>query len=553
MARIGPSLALVAYADAWLSGAKVVVFGDAGSLLPERLLERGARFVSVYDTDPARVAEATQRASLTNVSFAPLEQAGNARDGAFDVGIVEDIGGGGPAATRLLEALAKALGRRGVALVATRNSAVNQALIELPGAQNAAGYYDLHELVRAHFDEVRMLGQTPFVGYAIADFGAETDDDIHIDTALVPGGAEEPEWFIALASQRELVAEAFSVIQLPFTALGRAGRKDEVERTRQSEKRALARVAQLEGELAKREAAQVEQRSKAQSAEVQRLQEQLVERDKWLKGLEARAATADQRADEMQQELERLREDNTAQRSELSRLQGAAGEGTRLKSKLEEDRTSLRQELTTAQKELANARRQHDAELAGARKQHDAELANARKQYDAEHAHKLKAEQELDVLRKRLAEQQAELGSRAAKLAELNQELAQQSEALAQRSEEPDPEVSNLEAQLRERGQEVTRLEHALAETERFGKQLIIELERAKLVGGGPSNADVTRLSQRNAELEANLEATRWAIAQLESSAAAPAHAAAQPGSQAERLAPGAAPGIEQPAQTLAG
>src|ERR1700754_3273280 len=112
MARVVPSLALVAYADAWLSAAKVIVFGDALSALPEQLIERGARLVYVYDSDPARVAEATQRASSASVSFAPLEQAGSlARDGAFDLGIIEDVGSGGPPASRLLESLARALGR----------------------------------------------------------------------------------------------------------------------------------------------------------------------------------------------------------------------------------------------------------------------------------------------------------------------------------------------------------------------------------------------------------------------------------------------------------
>ena len=54
--RVSPSLALAAYAEAWISGAKVIVFGNALSPLPERLLERGARHVHVYDSDAERVA-----------------------------------------------------------------------------------------------------------------------------------------------------------------------------------------------------------------------------------------------------------------------------------------------------------------------------------------------------------------------------------------------------------------------------------------------------------------------------------------------------------------
>jgi chromosome segregation ATPase len=584
----------------------VIVFGDALSALPEQLVERGARLVYVYDSDPTRVAEATQRASSASVSFAPLEQAGSlARDGGFELGIIEDVGAGGPQAARQLESLARALGRRGVALIATRNPDAQQRLIETASTDTPLGYYPLHELVRAHFSEVRMLGQAPFVGYAIVDFGADSEDEINIDTALVPGGAEQPEWFVALASQNELRAEGFSVIQLPFAGMGQRGpRHAEVERARVAEKRALARITKLEADLAEAGAAgQALPGAGAQSnkAELERLQRELGERDKWLEGLEARAATADQRADEMQVELEHLREEASARQAELERLKSSGGDGARLKTKLEEDKSVLRQELLGLRKQLDDQRkqfdeqrrqfddrRQHDdsrrsqddsrrqlddyrrqldeqkRQLDELRHQHDdakrreddarrqldeqkklledgrrqveeqkrsfdeqkKQLDEARRQldeqrrkhdelkrrHDDELGYKSRSGAELDDMRRNLAEATLRLDEQTAQVVALTRQL---SDGAA----EPAEEIARLEEQLRERGHEVARLEQALGETERFGKQLIVQLEALKQGPGDASAADVERLSRRNAELEANLESARWTISQLESAA----------------------------------
>lgn len=544
MARVGPSLALVAYADAWLSAAKVVVFGDATSTLPEQLVERGARMVYVFDHDPARVAEATQRSSSPHVSFAPIEQAATlTRDGAFDLGIVEDIGSGAVAA-RTLETLARALGRRGVALIATRNPDVTQRLIEA-SSEPALGYYELHELVRGQFQHVRMLGQSPFVGYAVVDFGAENEEDIAFDTGLVPGGAEQPEWFLALASQRELEAGAFSVIQLPFAGIApKAPRHAEIERARLAEKRALARVAKLEAELA--EQARAGSEAPSLRAEVERLQAALAERDKWLTGLEERAATADQRADDMQAELERLRDSAVAKAQELDRLRGPAGEGARRRRG--DDERGASQELSALRQKLEELRHKYDE----AKKQRDdlqKQLAEAQKQADETRRQRESARGEQDELRSKLDEQRRQLTTLQKKLdeetrraeraladqvalqnaaadatrrlEEQSKELGELTKKLAEGEAEPNDDIARLEEQLRERGREVARLEAALVETERFGKRLLAELEALRDAPKEATLEQLDRLAQKNAELAADLEATRWTIAQLEAASGA--------------------------------
>ena len=214
------SVALAAYAEPVLEGRRVVVFGDSSSGLAEQLLERGARLVHVYDPDPARVAESSVKNGSQNIAIAALSDMGLAlRDGVFDVALVDDLTLTGPAHS-VLKRLRRALSPRGVALVAAPNPEVSRRL--LPGGptfDSALDYYQLYDAVSSEFSNVRMLGQTPFVGFVVADFAAQGTPEPSLDTAFVPGGAEEPEWFIALASAVPLRLDALQIVQLPLDIL----------------------------------------------------------------------------------------------------------------------------------------------------------------------------------------------------------------------------------------------------------------------------------------------------------------------------------------------
>ncbi len=509
--RAAPSLALAAYAETWISGAKVIVLGDALSPLAERLVERGARLVQVYDRDPARVAEATALNRSRQVSFSALEAAGSAaRDGVFDFGIVEDLAAL-PRAAEPLQALRRALGRRGMALIAARNPEVSRSLIPAaqppagPGAGSAEeplGYYELFELVSQHFEEVRMLGQTAFVGYAVADFAAAEDSDVRLDTAFLPGGAEEPEWFLALASTLPVTAEAFSVIQLPLADLPAApapADRQELEQLEQSLERAQARIAELERARSAPEPAR-ETRDNArgprgedtQRRELEALRAELQKREQWLAALESRATTADQRADEAQAELEQLSQREAQAAGQRKQLERELEEALRAKRSLEDAQLTLRRHL----EELEQG--------SGATARSVTEL-----------------ERRAGALSTQLDELRAQLGSAEREKAELRAQLtAVESERAALREasqEESAAELRELEAQLVERGKEVARLEQELQQTERFGRQLIAQLQTAKAgaAPAGGSQGELERLGRRNAELEADLEAARWTISSL--------------------------------------
>jgi len=318
------SVALAAYAEPLLDGRRVIVFGDSSSNLAEELLVRGARLVHVYDPDPTRVAEAATRNTSRNISIAPLAETGlAAREGAFDVGIVEDLPLTGPAHS-VLKRLRRALGPRGVALVAAPNVEARSRLLTRGSVVDGAlDYYQLYDAVAAEFQNVRMLGQTPFVGFAVVDFAAQDTPEPSLDTAFVPGGAEEPEAFIALASTYPLRLDEFSVIQLPLGSVLRSrdgsSSADELVRVREAEQRAQEHAANLEAELFQvRTELRAARGRHPDTNELATLRLELGQRDRWIAELEARSGVADARADEAETELERLRE-------EIERERNAAG------------------------------------------------------------------------------------------------------------------------------------------------------------------------------------------------------------------------------------
>jgi hypothetical protein len=577
--RVSPSVALAAYAEAWINGAKVVVFGDALSLLAERLVERGARHVQVYDANAIRAAEASAASKLKQVSYASLDLAGSTlRDGVFDVGIVEDLAVAGQDSKALLTTLGRVLSRRGLALIGSRNPDVPERLIpsDVPSEQ-PLGYYDFYDAVSQHFEEVRMLGQTPFVGYAIADFSAADASDVRIDTALLPGGAEEPEWFLALASALPVSTDAFSVIQLPLSELELGGgdrreaepaAKDAVERAeleRAELERAAVKIDELEAALAalaaegareaEKHAAERARDAERFAAERARDAEKLAaERSREAeKHAAERAREAEKVATERAREAEKLAErsrdvEKQAERSRDGDRQSRDAEKRALEKAFKEKLSALQAELdkreewlTGLESRAATADQRADEAQAEIERR-NVDLRKAKEQVtrlehqleeerrakrlveDAARAQK----QELDkALRRaeadaqRASELAAESKKLSARVTELSLALAESEKKAKVAAEEGDEEVraelTQLEALLKERAAEVARLTAALHETERFGRQLIIKLSQLEAAREpAPASPEVDALMRRIAELSADLEAARWTISSLE-------------------------------------
>jgi SAM-dependent methyltransferase len=322
-----PSIALAAYAEPLASNRRVLVFGNALASLSLQLLERGARSVHVCDADAVRASEASARNRSTQISFSSLAESDlSLRDGSFELTLVDNLGAFN--ALALLRTAKRALSSRGVAVIACPNPEAAFPLLRsnAPGA-TSLDYYALYDAVAAEFEHVRMLGQTPFVGYAIADFSASGEPEPALDTSFVPGGAEEPDSFIALASNQEVRLDEFAVIQLPTRRmLGSIGLKAE----------APAAPA-----------------STTKDAELARL-------NQWLKELESRASTADERADHAETELEELRPQLDTERQAHVSLKaqhdGLKAQHDGLKAQHDKEVSGLRAELSALRTQASNLR-----------------------------------------------------------------------------------------------------------------------------------------------------------------------------------------------------
>ncbi len=368
-----PSIALAAYAEPLASNRRVLVFGNALASLSLQLLERGARSVHVCDPDALRASEASARNRSTQISFSSLAESDlSLRDGSFELALVDNLGAFD--ALALLRTAKRALGSRGVAVIACPNPEAAFPLLRQAAPSSASlDYYALYDAVAAEFEHVRMLGQTPFVGYAIADFSASGEPEPALDTSFVPGGAEEPDSFIALASAHEVRLDEFSVIQLPTRRLlGSIGLKAEAP-------------------------AAATQAAASKDSELARL-------NQWLKELESRASTADERADHAETELEELRPELESER----RAHAA------LKAQHDKEVSALRAELSALRTQATNLRAessQHVSEVARVKSelaQRDRELAELA----------AKAEQSPE-----LAEFERQLAERGNELRRMEQEL----------------------------------------------------------------------------------------------------------------------------------
>jgi SAM-dependent methyltransferase len=506
---MSPSTALVAYAESLFDGRRVVVVGDASTALAEDLVERGARVVHVLDADAGRAGEAAARNRSRNISFAPLADADVVvREGGFDVAFVPDLAAF-PDRARLIQRVRRALSSRGVALFAARNPEARGSAAGRASPSEPIGYYDLYDLVAGAFDEVRMLGQTPFVGFAVVDFAQAVEPDISFDSGFVPGGAEEPEWYVAAASARSLELDPFMVIQLPARVARGDGPPDaSADPGGPSDTGADPGGARLE------HAAQ-------------------------LATLEAENAVALRTLEAAHADLARARSE-IADRT--AALEAAHDDLARARSEIA-DRTAA---LEAAHADLAHAR----SEIAERDAQRDA-LTRALEENTALLQENIALKAAYDALREDASRAQAvsvapdgaALEALEARIGELEEQAANRAAALAERQArierlEADLERNDavadhaaLEASLAERAGALRRLERDLAETERIGRDLAahvttltrqiadrasVEPLGAAAPDSGPVGSPVST-ARRAAEREADLEAARWAIDELES------------------------------------
>jgi SAM-dependent methyltransferase len=350
---IEPAIVLAAYAEPIAAGRRVLFIGPAISALPSHLVDRGARLVHVCDPDPVRVAEATAKNRTGNISFSALADGHFAlRDGAFDVCIVEDAGITDP--VPLVKRIRRALTPRGVALLASANRDVRVPLLpHRPSGVISLDYYALYDAVKAEFEHVRMLGQAPFVGYVVADFAPEGTPEPSLDTAFLPNGAEEPELFVAVASQQPVQLEAFAVVQLPYRSVVSGNGSNDAEalrRARTESQAAKSKLSELEAQLAaEKQAVATEKQAVATEKQAVATEKQAVAaRDAKLREAETKVFARDAELLALRQELDNKNQQLKTQEASLSELNAKLKQGPS-----PEEAGAAAQDLAALEKTLA--------------------------------------------------------------------------------------------------------------------------------------------------------------------------------------------------------
>jgi SAM-dependent methyltransferase len=371
-----PSIVLSAYVEPLVRGRRVAVLGDASIGLADELSQRGARLVHVYDPDTARTAEALARAAPGRphqVAYAVLAGDLGVRDGAFDVVVVPDLALFSDPA-EIMRRVRRLCAASGVAVFVTPNggAAGRRLLPEHRPVQPAPaglGYYELFDLISLQFAKVRMIGQAPFVGYTVADFTLRGEPEVSVDTSLL-GHSEEPEYFIALASDRPVSLDAYAVIELPWhevadayspsagavaaraaetaalaAAEARAGELAvEVEKARAhaaAQAKELEAKAQAGAALAAR-VAELETSASARSSRVIELETEVSGREVRLKEIEARAGDSHVRAERLTNQIRDLDEELRRQRDRGTKLSKLLDDEKKARTKAEVELGMLR-------------------------------------------------------------------------------------------------------------------------------------------------------------------------------------------------------------------
>jgi chromosome segregation ATPase len=494
---------------------------------------------------------------------------------------------------------------------------VERRLFGAQSARKAPTYYELYDLISLQFPRVKMFGQAPFVGYTVADFAPDGDPAVSVDTSLLPS-SEEPEHYVAIASERPVVLDPYAVIELPVSALGLSSdeaysdraptiapgptlraslepRPPTPEEIALTEAQARLTLANAEMESLREKVKDAERRAHegtlvaARFAELEAELEPLKIR---LRQTESRAGDAHVRGERLTHQVRDLEEELARQRDRGTKLSKQLDDERRLKQKAELDLGMLRNkpEIAGAKDRIAELQAELEAtkgrlaelELEGAqtlrrrelpaledeakraadderfaeleRALDDAERAlqgatDARDEARARVAELVASadrlpilEAELDAaergrraaladvrsLEAQLAEREAEVDAALGRAGELEQqleaELARGTDA-AEIAAAAAEEATRLEAQVVERAQVVAQLQRDLREAERIGRDLVSELESASnerdaSAGTSQLAARLDSLAAIAAKAQADLEAAKWRITQLERDAA---------------------------------
>lgn len=321
-------LALAVYVEELLADRYVLYVGEPDRAVLERLA-RSAHRVEVVS--PEARARGTRRGG--RVSSRPWPTADD--EGRWDVVIVPDLPAAGLAEEGEIERLARWLADGGVLVAGTPDPEGR--------ARNASAlaYEDFFERLEGTFESVRMLGQAPFTAWSVVDFAPQSDRlGVTFDGSLLAGSGEAAVRYFALCGDRDVVLDAYAVIQVP-SSVALAPPTDSRAST--------GRVAELSERLREKQdaldAAHV--LAKTLERDLEASHDDLQDARADLDRARTRAEDAERRAAALADAVARL-EDALAEERDASKSRAEDEEYARLEAALHdrgEELTELRQEL----------------------------------------------------------------------------------------------------------------------------------------------------------------------------------------------------------------
>ena len=466
-------LPLYAYTAPLWRERRVLEIGCGEGASAAFLARHGAADVVSLDIDAARLERARARYAGPGVQFVLLEdlQQLAAMSRRFDVVFVPD----GEAILSDPDAVARVrnLLREGGFVVVAVPAGERQSKVFRGGV----GYYDLADTLAREFRVVRMLGQTPFLGFGLVEFDAAADA-LRVDASLLGGGTEQPSHYIAVAGNDTPPVLGQVLVQVPFAPIEAlaehaAGRAAE-----------LTPGPQAVTALAERESAREIARLKAELAEA-RLVARTAAGGPDAAGSALRAELAERRLDEVE-------------RRARARADEAEGRITELRRKLEEaliqSESSVR--VARAQSDEIEELRARLRRAAEDRALGDAELAKLRRALT-------EADDSVVTLTRRTAEEMAVVAQRL--VGGLGSAAASMS---APAPPAPHPE---LEASLRRAQEAVQRSEGEVAALKERLRAADEQNRAAKQQAGELGLRD-----DRIARLEGDKQDLLWRVAELE-------------------------------------
>ena len=507
--------------------------------------------------------------------------------GEFDVAFALEADAAELRAT--VEALRRVVKPDGTVVVAVASR-------DRPGARAGASYYELVDLLEPMFPSVKLMGQAPFAGATLVEYGVSEPDPV-LDGTLVPKG-ERVEWYVVVGGPKRAGSRGYGVMQVPLADVSalpaerRTAPQPAPERAAPPVPKPQPPMPKPQSDDELKQLLTAAQKGKAELQKfVLELQGQLAERDGYIAELDGERREIARLREETRRAGERADKAESAERDTRKKLAEAEGMIVRLRggaplpatmmtataaapaadvAALQAELEKLRQKEADARAEAWKALKQRaDAEAAAAEVREDTvrKLKDARKLASVELTRATEeAMKKAVTLKEELARAERERKELLAEVKRLNAELESARSApptgdtvLSGRINALERELMNadaiaaadrarsaqlvadMERETQERADVQVRLRHSLRDRDREVAALRHELSErdARLTAleqRSPPSDEVERLEAELAVARTRLQTAMQELARKEAQVERAAAAAAHERARAERM-----------------